>query len=139
MNHAGLSSTEVAEKNAQGRVNKSSQKTSNTVGKIILRNILTIFNIVNIILAAMIIVVGSYKHLLFIFIAIANTLIGIVNEVRAKRTIDKMRLLAEQKPTVIRGGKPIQIRAEDVVQYDLLVCSLGDQIIVDSQIVEGTV
>ncbi len=139
MNHAGLSSAEVAEKNAQGRVNKSSQKTSNTVGKIILRNTLTIFNIVNIILAAMIIVVGSYKHLLFIFIAIANTLIGIVNEVRAKRTIDKMRLLAEQKPTVIRGGKPIQIRAEDVVQDDLLVFSLGDQIIVDSQIVEGTV
>ena len=87
----------------------------------------------------MIIVVGSYKHLLFIFIAIANTLISIVNEVRAKRTIDKMRLLAEQKPTVIRDSHPQQIPAEDVVEGDLLVFSLGDQIIVDSQIVEGTV
>ncbi|MEE0888383.1 MAG: HAD-IC family P-type ATPase, partial [Candidatus Saccharimonadaceae bacterium] len=139
MNHAGLSSAEVAEKNAQGRVNKSSQKTSNTVGKIILRNTLTIFNIVNIILAVMVIVVGSYKHLLFIFIAIANTLISIVNEVRAKRTIDKMRLLAEQKPTVIRDGQARHIPAEDVVEGDLLVFSLGDQIIVDSQIIEGTV
>lgn len=139
MSHSGLSSAEIAEKIAQGRVNKSSQKSSNTVGKIILRNTLTIFNIVNIILAVMIIIVGSYKHLLFIFIAIANTLISIVNEVRAKRTIDKMRLLAEQKPTVIRDGYTRQIPAEDVVEGDLLVFSLGDQIIVDSQIVDGAV
>ena len=139
MNHLGLSNTEVAEKIAQGRVNKSSQKSSNTVGRIILRNTLTIFNIVNIILAVMVIVVGSYKHLLFIFIAIANTLISIINEVRAKRTIDKMRLLSEQKPTVIRDGKPVQIPAESIVEGDLLILSLGDQIIVDSQITEGTI
>lgn len=139
MNHTGLSSAEVAEKIAQGRVNKSSQKFSNSTGKIILRNTLTIFNIVNIILAVMVIVVGSYKHLLFIFIAIANTLISIINEVRAKRTIDKMRLLSEQKPTVIRDSKPVQIPTEAIVEGDLLVLSLGDQIIVDSQITEGTI
>ncbi len=139
MNHSGLSSAEVAEKVAQGRTNRVSQKSSNSIGKIILRNTLTIFNIVNLILATMVLLVGSYKHLLFIFIAIANTLISIINEVRAKRTIDKMRLLSEQKPTVIRDGKPVQIRAEDIVEGDLLILSLGDQIIVDSQIAEGTI
>ncbi|MBQ1373261.1 HAD-IC family P-type ATPase [Candidatus Saccharibacteria bacterium] len=139
MNHSGLSSAEVAEKVAQGRTNRVSQKSSNSIGKIILRNTLTIFNIVNLILATMVLLVGSYKHLLFIFIAIANTLISIINEVRAKRTIDKMRLLSEQKPTVIRDGKPVQIRAEDIVEGDLIVLSIGDQILVDSKIASGTV
>lgn len=139
MNHSGLNSAEVAEKVAQGRTNRVSQKSSNSIGKIILRNTLTIFNIVNLILAAMVLLVGSYKHLLFLFIAIANTLISIINEVRAKRTIDKMRLLSEQKPTVIRDGKPVQIRAEDIVEGDLIVLSIGDQILVDSKIASGTV
>ena len=139
MKFTGLTDAEVATKVRQGRVNHTPKQSKNSVGKIILRNTITIFNIVNIILAVMVLLVGSYKHLLFIFIAIANTLISIINEIRAKRTIDKMRLLAEQQPTIIRNGRPVQIPAENIVEGDLLVLSLGDQIIVDSRVEEGSI
>ena len=107
--------------------------------KIIAKNTFTIFNLVNLILAGMVFIVGSYKNLLFIFIAIANTLIAIVNEIRAKRTIDKMKLLAEQNPTVIRDNKPIQISPKDLVKGDLMVLGLGDQILVDATVKEGII
>ncbi|MBQ3474312.1 cation-translocating P-type ATPase [Candidatus Saccharibacteria bacterium] len=135
----GLSSAEVKAKIKQGKTNDYKAKDSNSIAKIITRNLFTIFNLVNLILAFLILSVGSYKNLLFIFIAIANTLIAIVNEIRAKKTIDKMRLLAEQRPTVIRDGKNLQIEPTEIVEGDLLVLSLGDQILVDSKIEEGIV
>ena len=139
MNLQGLTTKQVARKIAEGKVNQTSRKNQNTTLKIILKNTLTIFNLVNLILALMILAVGSYKNLLFVLIAIANTLISIVNEIRAKRTVDKMRLISEQHPTVIRNGKPVQINQNQIVEGDLLVFSLGDQIIVDSEIEEGNV
>ncbi len=139
MNLNGLTSAEVATKIKQGRVNRAPRKNSATIGKIILRNTLTIFNLVNLILALMIVSVGSYKNLLFILIAIANTLISIINEVRAKRTVDKLRILSEQQPTVIRDGQPRQIDQSDLVEGDLIVYSLGDQVLVDSRIEQGNV
>ncbi|MBR5939089.1 HAD-IC family P-type ATPase [Candidatus Saccharibacteria bacterium] len=135
----GLTLTEVEERKKQGRVNRSSNKSSNSISKILAKNTFTIFNLVNLILAIMVFIVGSYKNLLFIFIAIANTLIAIVNEIRAKKTIDKMKILAEQKPTVIRNGKTIQIDPEDVVEGDLIIFGLGDQILVDSKVEEGII
>ena len=139
MKLTGLSDAEVSEKIRQGKVNHAPKKQPNSIGHIIARNTLTIFNLVNLILAIMVLVVGSYKHLLFIFIAIANTLISIVNEIRAKKTIDKMRLVAEQKPAVVRNGKTLQIPATDIVEGDLIVLSLGDQILVDSEVVSGSI
>ncbi len=139
MNLSGLTSTEVETKVKQGKVNQYSHKDPNSVTKIITRNLFTIFNLVNVILALMVFIVGSYKNLLFIFIAIANTLIAIINEIRAKKTIDKMRLLAEQRPTVIRDGKNLQIDPTEIVEGDLMVLSLGDQILVDSKIEEGII
>ncbi len=139
MSLSGLSSSEVATKIKQGRVNQAPRKNSDSIQKIITRNLFTIFNLVNLILALMVLFVGSYKNLLFIFIAIANTLIAIINEIRAKKTIDKMRLLAEQKPTVIRDGKNLQINPDEIVDGDLLIFGLGDQILVDSEVKEGTI
>ena len=139
MNPQGLTSKQVQSKIAEGKSNRTSKKTTNSITKIILKNSLTIFNLVNLILAIMIILVGSYKNLLFILIAIANTLISIINEIRAKRTVDKMRLTTEQKPTVIRNGKTIQINQEDIVEGDLLIFSLGDQILVDCRLEEGAI
>ena len=110
-----------------------------TIPKIIAKNTFTLFNIVNIILAIMVAAVGSYKNMLFIIIALANTLISIINEIRAKKIIDKMRLIAEQKPTVIRDGKPFQIPTEEVVKGDIVVCSLGDQVLFDSEVISGEI
>ena len=139
MKLTGLTSAEVAAREKQGKTNDFKHKKSNSISKIIARNTFTIFNLVNLILAAMIFIVGSYKNLLFIFIAIANTLIAIINEIRAKKTIDKMKLLAEQQPTVIRDGQPVQINAKDIVEGDLMVLGLGDQILVDSRVEEGII
>ncbi|MBR3228955.1 HAD-IC family P-type ATPase [Candidatus Saccharibacteria bacterium] len=137
MNLTGLTQAEVQQKIKQGKVNQTPRKNRTTIASIILRNTLTLFNIVNIILALMIISVGAYKNLLFILIAIANTLISIINEVRAKKTTDKMRLISEQQPTVIRDGQTIQIDQTELVEGDLIVYSLGDQILVDGLIKEG--
>ena len=139
MNQKGLTKEEVNARIAAGKVNRTPRKSSNTIGRIILKNSLTIFNLVNLILAVMIILVGSYKNLLFLLIAIANTLISIINEIRAKKTVDKMRLITEQRPTVIRNGKTIQIDQQDIVEGDLLIYSLGDQILVDCRLEEGTI
>ena len=140
MNLTGLTKEQVETKIKQGKVNHVSRgKSANSIPRIITRSTLTIFNLVNVILAVMVALVGSYKNMLFIFIAIANTLISVINEIRAKKTVDKMRLIAEQNPTVIREGKPIQIDQQEIVEGDLLIFSLGDQIIVDSKVEEGTV
>ena len=106
--------------------------------KIIAKNTFTLFNLVNLILALMVAFVGSYKNMLFIFIAIANTLISIINEIRAYKIVKKMRLVAEQKPTVLRDGKSIQVLAEEIQKGDIVVLSLGDQILYDSIMEEGT-
>ena len=139
MNLTGLTEEQVQSRIKQGKVNKSPKTTRNTITKIILKNTLTIFNLVNLILALMIISVGAYKNLLFILVAVANTLISIINAIRAKKTVDKMRLLAEKRPTVIREGKQRQIDQDQIVEGDLLIFSLGDQVIVDSKIKQGQV
>ncbi|MBQ2672954.1 HAD-IC family P-type ATPase [Candidatus Saccharibacteria bacterium] len=139
MNLSGLTSKQVKVKKEQGRINRVPGKNTNSIGKIILKNTLTIFNLVNIILAILIISVGAYKNLLFVLIAIANTLISIINEIRAKKTVDKMRLIAEKQPTVIREGKNIQIKQSEIVDGDLIVYGFGDQVVVDAQIEQGSV
>lgn len=139
MKLTGLTDAEVAARVAEGRVNHPPKKQMNSVGRIIAKNTLTIFNLVNLILALMILFVGSYKNLLFVLIAIANTLISIVNELRAKHIVDEMRIVAEQKPTVIRDGQTRQILSEDLVEGDVMVLSIGNQVIVDGVVAEGIV
>lgn len=139
MKLTGLTKQQVASRTEAGKVNRSHTKNQNSASKIILKNTLTIFNLVNLILAIMIILVGSYKNLMFILIAIANTLISIINELRAKKVVDKMRLISEQKPTVIREGKAYQINQDQLVEGDLMILALGDQILVDSKVLEGKI
>ena len=105
--------------------------------KIIAKNTFTLFNIVNIILAAMVAFVGSYKNMLFIIIAIANTLISIINEIRAKKIVDKLKLLAEKNPIILRNGIPTEVVPEVVKKGDILKLTLGDQIQFDAKITTG--
>ena len=105
--------------------------------KIICKNTFTLFNLVNLILAAMVAFVGSYKNMLFIFVAIGNTLISIINELRAHKIIEQMKLISEQKPTIKRGGKNLQISPEEVQKNDILILGLGDQILFDSILDSG--
>ena len=116
---------------------KNLQK-SHPILHIVLKNTFTLFNFVNLVLALMVAFVGSYKNMLFILIAIANTLISIINEIRAYKIVQKMRLISEQKPTVIRDGKSLQVTPEEIEKGDIVVLSLGDQILYDSVMEEGT-
>ena len=109
------------------------------IWKIIAKNTFTLFNFVNLILAIMVASVGSFKNMLFITIALANTLISIINEIRAKKIVDKLRLISEQRPTVIRNGKSYQITKEEIKKGDRVILSLGDQIMFDSVVRNGTI
>ena len=104
---------------------------------IVFKNTFTLFNFVNLILALMVAFVGSYKNMLFIFIAIANTLISIINEIRAYKIVKKMRLISEQKPTILKDDKPYQVLPEEIQKGDITILGLGDQILFDSTLEEG--
>ena len=106
--------------------------------KIIAKNTFTLFNLVNVILAVMVALVGSYKNMLFILIAIENTLISIVNGIRAQKIVDKLKLLSEQNPKVLKNGEIIEISPDAVKEGDLVILSLGDQVIYDSVIEDGS-
>ena len=107
--------------------------------KIITKHTFTLFNFVNLVLALMIIFTGSFKNLLFIFIAIANTLISIINELRAKKIVDHLKLISAKRPEVERNGKIYEITPEEVKKGDLLILKLGDQVLFDSIIEEGSI
>ncbi|WP_461214954.1 HAD-IC family P-type ATPase [Lacticaseibacillus sp. GG6-2] len=102
-----------------------------SVGQIIAQNTLTLFNFVNLALGALIVTTGSYKNLLFLGVAIINTAIGTFQEIRAKKKLDAMQILAATPVTVRRGGKEQQIDQADLVVGDILLLHRGDQIPVD--------
>ncbi len=105
--------------------------------EILSRNLLTIFNLVNLILALMIISTGTYKNLLFVFVAIFNTLIGIINEFRAKKIVDRLTLISEKKVTVIRKESEQLISPRGLIKGDIVVLEKGDQLTFDAKIMSG--
>ncbi|KRN29023.1 cation transporting p-type atpase [Lactobacillus selangorensis] len=129
--NTGLSAPEVSQRIANGQKNTAQKPLTRSVRQIWRDNLLTWFNLINLIIAAFIIYTGSYKNLLFLGVAIANTAIGIFQEVRSKRQIDKMALLANTPSTVLRDGTLQKIDQGELVQDDLLLLKRGDQIPTD--------
>lgn len=118
---------------------QNSSSYTGSAWQIIRKNVFTLFNLVNLALAAMILFVGSYKNLLFLGVAICNTLIGIINELRAKQIVDKLRLLSEKNPVILKDGHPTEVTPREVMRGDLLVLKLGDQIPFDCIIKQGSI
>jgi len=133
----GLTQVQVDERVAAGKVNAQPPSKTKTIGRIIKDNTLTLFNILNIILALMVIFVESYRNLLFINIVIINTIIGIVQEIKAKKTIDKLSLISQPRATVLRDGLRQVINFESIVLDDVLVLSPGKQIPSDAVVISG--
>ena len=133
----GLSDEEVREKIEKGLINGTPDTPTKSIGQIVRTNTMTFFNLVNVILAAALCAVGSYKNALFIGVIISNTAIGIFQEVRAKSVIDKLSLVSSPKATVIRGGKTIDIPTSELLLGDLNVLSTGKQICADGEVVSG--
>lgn len=135
----GLSESQVAERVSAGLVNIQEDQNSKSVQQIIRSNLMTFFNMINLILAVLIICVGSFKNLFFMGIVICNTAIGIFQEIRAKRTLDKLSLITAAKVSVIRDGEKSKIDIFDLVQDDIMLLGAGNQICADAVVREGMV
>lgn len=133
----GLTAKEVEDRQKNGQVNTVRQAVSKPLSRIFTDNICTLFNFVNVLIAAALIAVGSYHNLLFFGVVLCNTVIGIVQEIRSKRTLEKLSLLCAAKATVLRDGKEQLIPAADIVKDDVLLFHPGDQISVDAEVLEG--
>lgn len=134
----GLTSGQVRERERAGYLNTPVNPPSKSVKQIILSNVFTYFNLVFFILAAAIIFVGSWRDLTFMVIVIANTVIGIVQELRSKKTLDNLTILTAPKTTVIRNGEPFTLDTSRTVRDDIVVFSNGNQIFADAEVVEGS-
>ena len=139
MNLNGLSNREVSLRINQNKVNFDTTSPSKSIKQILFENIFTLFNFINIFLAILIIFVKEYKNILFLGVVISNTLISVVQEIRAKKIVDKLSVISSSKAKVIRNKKQISININEIVLDDLICYELGDQIIVDSKIIDGTV
>lgn len=135
----GLSGEEAAEKAAAGLSNLPPRSAGKTTGKIILTNSLTYFNFIFAIIAVLLAVVGSFRNLTFLPVVIGNTLVGIIQEIRAKKIIDKMNLLNAPHALVIRDGQRLKVRSEELVAGDTVIFSAGDQICADARVIAGSV
>ena len=134
----GLTNEEVQERIAQGQVNNNENPNTRTYKQIILENTLTFFNFLNLVLLVLVLLVGSYKNSMFVGIIFINTVIGIIQEVRAKKTIDKLAILTESKTVVLREGKKWKISTEKLVVDDLIFLKAGEQVPADAKILEGS-
>ncbi len=134
----GLTSVEAAERLNNGYGNVSVNPPAKTVGQIIKGNLFTYFNLIFTVLAICIIFVGSYKDLSFMAIVIANIFIGIIQELRSKKTIEKMTFLTEPKATVVRDGVEGTVSAERTVRDDVAIFRSGNQIYADAVVLHGT-
>ncbi|MDR1693521.1 MAG: HAD-IC family P-type ATPase [Oscillospiraceae bacterium] len=133
----GLTSEQVRQRVAAGAVNTQPEGLTPTVGKILRKNILTLFNLINVTLAVLLIVVGKPENALFLIIAVCNTGLGILQELRSKRTLDKLAILGKHTVTVMRDGAPVQIDQSGLVLDDVSYLSSGEQICADGVVLES--
>lgn len=134
----GLTNEQVKTRMEEGLVNVNENPNTRSFKQIILENTLTFFNFLNIVLFVLMLMVGSYKNCTFMGVIAVNTIIGIVQELRAKKEIDKLVILTESKTIVIRDGKKWAISTEKLVKDDLIILKTGDQVPADAVIVEGS-
>ena len=133
----GLSSAEVEERVKKGLVNGDMNIKTKSVKQIIFENTLTFFNFLNIALAVLVIVFGELKNAMFAMVIVCNTAIGIIQEIRSKRIIDRLTLISAPKAVAVRDGGEKEIATSEIVLDDLLVFRAGSQISADCDVVSG--
>lgn len=133
-NLTGLTAKQVQQRIAAGQQNEPAPSLTRSIKDIFRANLLTWFNLINLVLGALVLITGSYKNELFLGVAIVNTAIGIFQEIRSKRQIDKMSLLSESTYEVQRANGTVELHQDAIVQDDLLIMHRGDQLPVDGLI-----
>lgn len=139
MEHIGLTDAEVEQRIEQGLTNHTDISTDKTTKEIIVSNVCTYFNLIFLVITILLVAVGSFRNLTFLPIIIGNTVIGIVQELRAKRTLEKMSLLNAPHADVIRNGEMTQIATEKLVKDDVILLTAGKQICADAVVIDGSI
>ena len=137
-NYNGLTDKEVKIRINKNLVNYDTTAPSKSIKQILFENIFTLFNFINVLLASLLVMVKSYKNLLFLGVVVCNTLISTIQEIRAKKIVDKLSVISSSKINVVRDDKIRKINVNDIVLDDLIIYSLGNQIVTDSVITKGT-
>lgn len=133
----GLTTAQAEALAREGKCNRMPKQRERGLGTILRKNILTLFNLLNLALALLLLWVKSYRNMLFLGVVVSNTLIGTVQELRAKRTHDRLLLLAEGKVTALRDGVICQLPPGDLVLGDVVHLGRGAQVPADGLVLEG--
>ncbi len=133
----GLTEAEVAARVADGRTNDVPDAPVRTLGEIVRANVLTRVNAIMTTLLVLVLIAGSPKDALFAGVIVSNSVIGIVQELRARRTLNELAVLSAPKARVLRGGVVFEVGVSQVVADDVLVLEPGDQVVVDGQVLDG--
>ena len=136
---SGLTEEQVLARRAQGHINHHPDTVTKSGWHIVRDNVFTLFNGINFSLAIALFFVGSYKNMLFIGIILLNILIGIVQEFRSKKQVEKLSLISMPKAVVIRDGQELEIAMENLVLDDVMILRLGRQVCADSVVMDGEV
>ena len=135
----GLTAQQVQEHRMHGWTNQPVDPPSKTIKEIIQENVFTYFNLIFLVLAVLLCLVGSFRDLTFLPVIVLNTLIGIIQETRAKKVLDNLTMLNAPHAMVIRDGKKSQINAEDLVVDDIVIFEAGNQVCADAEVCAGEV
>ncbi|MBR1984997.1 MAG: HAD-IC family P-type ATPase [Clostridia bacterium] len=135
----GLTNLEVADRVKVGKVNTTLTKTSKSYAQIFIGNLCTWFNLVCFIIAGLLVAVNSFENITFLIIFLANLLIGLIQEIRAKRMVDKISVMYEAKTKVLRNGQKLEVDLNKVVVHDIVFFEAGNQICADCVVIEGNV
>ena len=135
----GLTSAQAEEHRRDGWGNISVDPPAQTTEEIIKENVFTYFNLIFLVLAILLIIVGSFRNLTFLPVIIFNTLIGIIQEIRSKKTLEKLNMLNAPHATVVRDGKTSRVNSENLVLDDIVIFKAGNQVCADAEVVHGSV
>ena len=133
----GLNSAQVQERKERGAFNEQMKKTTKSYQAIFKDNLLTLFNLINVILAVLVFFTGNYRNMLFMGVIISNIVIGVFQEIRSKRVLDRLSLLSQSHVHVIREGVETEIAVDEIVLDELIILTNGDQIPCDAIVREG--
>ncbi len=135
---AGLTAAQAEERLRSGCGNRMTDPDRKSLAHILADHLFTLFNLLNFALAACLLLVGSYRNMLFIFVVVINILIGAVQEYRAQKTISELKLLNAPSVHVLRENRELVVAHNEVVKGDLVILRGGDQVVADAVVVEGT-
>lgn len=135
----GLSKTEIELRKTEGLTNKTSKHVTKSYAEIIFTNLISFFNLLLITIGVLMFIAEQYSGLFFLLVLFANITIGLVQDIRARKMVDKLRLITNPRATVVRNGIILEIDTQELVLSDILILSAGDQISIDAQIVEGLI